>query len=833
MRVRAIAGGLALALALAAAPAIAQEPAARVYGVELERAPAVDRLLVLTSGRVEPTLEEVSAGEVALRFVDAVLDPRTPRQLSPAPGSAIRGVRLTSEEGPPPRVEIRVVRAPGLRTELSRKGTIVALEIERPPEPAPAREGATVRMNLRDRPLVDLVREVQRISQRTFVWDDRLQGTATVIVQDPVTPGEALEILHATLLAKGFAAMPTPDGAMLVLPLDDARARAPKREQRALSQQRATLVTVLVRFRTANAEQLVNLLAPFAGATTQVVAHAPTNGAILVGPESAIHRWLELAHALDEASGRELAVIRPRERPAAELFPILQESLRDPLTGRARAELTLDERTNALIVRADPRALATLRAQVAALDAPHEATGRVLVIRPRFADLTALADQLAAIGSGRVASQRDGDGSELRFSVATHPGSRALLITADAATLAEVRALVDKLDVEPPLIAIEANVLEIATTGQLALGIDAFIPSTDPSQPGRTIFGLGVGDPFDQQADSVAPTFLARYARTPVVIPVIGPGGIPINVSLPREIVQIKANAGEARVRSLMQPRLVTTSGEEHELSAGLNLPIPTAQAGSAGGEESTSGGGDLLSTRVSIERQDVGIRLRVKPIAGQAGDVRIAVDLEVTAVQPSAEGAREGIGPELARRTLQAHTRVEDGGAAVLGMLIERSEQHSETGAPGLKDVPVLGNLLRQSLDREGERYVLLTLQAHILRTADERLADTLRVRTAHERALARSGTLLGAGGGKWALLVATRPRREDAEALAASLGDLGGRSPRVVAWRWDDVERFDVVYAGFADVREAADALPALEARGATAQLVPVPSGEGAAGN
>jgi Flp pilus assembly secretin CpaC len=270
-----------------------------------------------------------------------------------------------------------------------------------------------------------------------------------------------------------------------------------------------------------------------------------------------------------------------------------------------------------------------------------------------------------------------------------------------------------------------------------------------------------------------------------------------------------------------MQPQLEALSGEEHEFSAGLNVPIPISSAASAQGG---AGGGDPLQTSEKVERQDVGLRLRVKPTAGEAGGVRIAVDLEVTSLQPSAAGSRSDVGPELARRTLKAATTVEDGGVAILGMVIERQTQSFETGAPVLKDVPVIGNLLKQTFDQTAERTLVLTLQARILRGADERLADTIRLRTAQERSLARSGALT-AGGGAWALRVATRTVRSDAETLAASLGEIAGRTPRVVAWQWAGAQRFDVVVSGFASAGEAAAALPALEALGWTAELVPIP--------
>jgi hypothetical protein len=77
----------------------------------------------------------------------------------------------------------------------------------------------------------------------------------------------------------------------------------------------------------------------------------------------------------------------------------------------------------------------------------------------------------------------------------------------------------------------------------------------------------------------------------------------------------------------------------------------------------------------------------------------------------------------------------------------------------------------------------------------------------------------------GRWVLRVATRTSRPDAEALAAQLGEIAGSRARVSAWSWDGAERFDVVFSGFRDVRQAAAALTELEAAGGSAELVAVP--------
>lgn len=806
------------ALAAVAFAAHAQAPDARphIYGLELERSERFDRLLVLADGPITPRLEEAGPERLVLHFAGAALDPAAASQLVPGVGSAIREVSAIESEAPA-EVQVRIRRAPGAAPHLSQRGTIVALEFTRA-----AQEERRATLRLVNAPLSELVREVAKLTGERFVYDDRLQGNATVIVNEAVTPGEALEILHSTLIGKGFAAVPSPSGGFTVLPAEEARARAPKQVEAARAE-RARLITVLARFQSAPAEQLVNVLQPFAGGALTVVAYPPTNAVVVVGSEGPLHRWLELANALDEASPGELAVIRPRHRSAGELFALLEELTVDPLTGRARVELWVDERSNALIVRGASEPLAALRAQIAELDAAPEPGGEIDVIRPRFADPEKLAELLRgfAAGTGASGAEVPAEASTLAgrsFGVAVHPSTRALVVSADAATQRIVRDVAERLDREPPAIEVGLHVLELLTSGMIQLGASAFLPTADPGDPGN-VGAISINDPF-----TLRPAIgFGRYVRDPVVIPVFDPNGVPLPpIILPRDIVDVHASAGDVIARTVMRPHLMTASGEEQEIAAGFNVPVPTAAAPSAQG-----GTVDPLQTRVNVERQDVGLRVRVKPISGEEGDVRLTVDLELSDLRPAASAQTGELGPVIGRRTLHANARVKPGGVALLGMLLEQSAVSDESGPPYLKEIPVLGTVLRETTDTSASRHLLIAVQAHTLRSADERIADAIRLRTAHERALARRAALR-VEGDSWALLVATRTQRADAEALAASLGEIAGRAANVTAWTWAEAERFDVVFSGFANVAEAARGLAELEERGWSAQLIAVPRKE-----
>jgi hypothetical protein len=174
-------------------------------------------------------------------------------------------------------------------------------------------------------------------------------------------------------------------------------------------------------------------------------------------------------------------------------------------------------------------------------------------------------------------------------------------------------------------------------------------------------------------------------------------------------------------------------------------------------------------------------------------------------------------------QRLLHGNTAVASGGVALLGMMLEDTGATSESGVPYVKDVPVVGQLAKVTNEQNTRRHLLIALQAHVERRSDQRAADTIRLRLASERALARRGVLI-TDGSRWALWVSTRSDEGDANELAAALPqDL---TPQVVPWEWEGAARYDVMVGGFPSLAAADQAEARLAAAGYRAELVALPS-------
>ena len=130
---------------------------------------------------------------------------------------------------------------------------------------------------------------------------------------------------------------------------------------------------------------------------------------------------------------------------------------------------------------------------------------------------------------------------------------------------------------------------------------------------------------------------------------------------------------------------------------------------------------------------------LRVRPTAGQAGDVRLELDVEASRVRPLPTAVTTQLGPVIEQRRLTVVTRLEPGQVAVLGMLQDPIQMERERGVPFLRDVPILGWLFRSSVSERMNRRLVIAVEAGIERSPAERVADSIRFRLAFERSLAR----------------------------------------------------------------------------------------------
>jgi general secretion pathway protein D len=491
-------------------------------------------------------------------------------------------------------------------------------------------------LNFRDAEPRAVVEAVARATGTRFVFDDTLRGQLTIVLEDKVSPAEAVEILNAALLTIGFAPVPLPAGGFSILPIEAAKAAAPWIHEPDKDSER--LVTTIVRLEAANAADLAKLLLP-ADRSSIVVPYAPTNSLIISAAQDRLAPILGILRALDLAAATKIAVLPLRYADAGQVANQIDTVFMRDAKRDETLRVVVDARTNSLVVQGAVARVAEVRKYVDLVDRPARSKSHVHVVRVVNVDAQELGEQLQAIASERAAtrvpagivggrpsaSASAATASAPKLSIVADEPTNSLLISADAATFAELSDVISELDVIPPRIAIEAWVWIVDTSQSLDIGFDALLPLIVPGELGQNVAFALLGNPaplIANEALTDIPPLVVRFTRKPFLLPIVGADGKPTTVAVPSGAAQITASAGEAVVRNLSAPYLLAASGEEQHIFAGENVPIPVSSVGSdPNAPTSTSTtvpgrvGSDFQISQ-SIQRQDVGIDLRVKPVS-------------------------------------------------------------------------------------------------------------------------------------------------------------------------------------------------------------------------
>jgi general secretion pathway protein D len=166
----------------------------------------------------------------------------------------------------------------------------------------------------------------------------------------------------------------------------------------------------------------------------------------------------------------------------------------------------------------------------------------------------------------------------------------------------------------------------------------------------------------------------------------------------------------------LATPNLIAMDNEEAKIVVGQNIPLVTGSYTNTG---TTSSG--TVNPFQTVERQDVGITLRIKSSIGENGTVRMTIYEENSSVAP-------GTGGQTTNKTsYEGYVTVDDGSLIVLGGLISDEYDDGVDQVPLLGNIPIIGNLFKSQNRSREKRNLMLFLRPVVLRSQSD--ADAITV--------------------------------------------------------------------------------------------------------
>lgn len=570
-----------------------------------------------------------------------------------------------------------------------------------------------ITLNLKDADIRALISTVSKFTGKNFIIDPRVKAKVTVISAHTLTPEAVYEVFLSVLQVHGYAAVPTGSVIKIVpevnakqgpLPLSDNKGSFPLDE----------LITKIIRLDHVPASQLVPILRPLVPQQGHLAAYNPTNTLIITDHAGNIQRLQKIIKGVDRPDSDELEIIPLKHASASELVRILNSlnaggSVKD---ASKKIKLAADDRTNSILVTGDRSSRLRIRTTITYLDTPLEdGSGNTHVIYLKYAKaenlvkiLTGLKDQGAkkSVVKGKAAPVRATTGSVISQNaiIQADEDTNALIITADPNTIKNLKAVIRQLDIRRAQVLVEAIIAEITTNNNKEVGVGIAVDGTTRDSgalPAGISNFAGVGDLLLSVATGTAPTTLPSGLS-------FGLGGD--NGSGIRYGALLRALQTDQNTNILSTPNIVTLDNEEAELIVGQNLPFVT---GSFTGTGST----DPQNPFQTVERQDVGLTLKVTPQINEGDTVQMVIEQEVSSVIPGT--FEQGIATR--KRSIKTTVLVDDGGILILGGLIADEVSDTESKVPLLGDIPIIGFLFRTQNTTKNKQNLMVFLRPTILR--------------------------------------------------------------------------------------------------------------------
>jgi general secretion pathway protein D len=571
-------------------------------------------------------------------------------------------------------------------------------------------EGVT--LNFKDAEIGAVIATVAEVTGKNFIVDPRVRGRITVISTHPLQPEEVYHVFLSILQVHGFAAVPAEGGVVKIIP--DATA---KQDSTAVLNARETargdeIATRVIQVANVSAAQLVPILRPLLPQQGHLAAYPPTNVLVVSDRAANIERLVRIIEGIDLASNEEVDVVTLSHASAAEVVRILTTLEQRGAAGaepvHESVQLVADERTNSILVSGGQTVRMRLRALIAQLDTPLETGGNTHVIYLRFAQAANLVPILTGVSASAEAEEaipaaRPGTGFDIQADEATN----ALIITAPPDMMRTLRAVISQLDIRRAQVLVEAVIAELTTERAAELGVQWVFDGTPRGEGPVGVTNLG------GPGSSIVDLATGVVTRDPRVLG----EGLTLGVGRfdhPRLNfgAVLRALAADTAANILSTPSLVTMDNEEAEIVVGQNVPFVT-------GSFTTPGATAAVTPFQTVQRQDVGLTLKVRPQINEGNAVRLDIEQEVSSIAPGVERAADII---TNRRAIRTSVLVESGRTVVLGGLIDDDLQERTQKVPGLGDIPVLGGLFRHQSTRKVKRNLLVFLHPVILR--DEEMA-------------------------------------------------------------------------------------------------------------
>ncbi|WP_312439174.1 type II secretion system secretin GspD [Achromobacter sp.] len=526
-----------------------------------------------------------------------------------------------------------------------------------------------------------------------------------------------------------------------------------------------------------NAANLVPVLRPMVPPNNPINAYPGNNTLVVTDYADNLERIAAVIARIDVPSSMDTDVV-PVQSAIATDIAILASQLLDTQSSdpTQRIAIVADPRSNSVLVRSGSPARTRLaRELIQKLDAQQNRAGNLHVVYMRNAQATRIAEVLGGLLTGQANSapgaapgassstggtqggartqntasstsnqaglgmssqsgssrgglsgeqeriaREDNSSQAVSYSaggatIQADPATNSLIISAPEPLYRSLREVIDQLDQRRAQVLVESLIVEVSEEKAAEFGIQWMTGAGNINGNGTSfIGGTNLGGSGITGNGPTSIDAIGRGLSLGVVkgtVDVLGNEVINLGV-----LARAMQNTGEANI--LSTPNLLTLDNQSASILVGKTVPFVT-------GQYVTSGSNGSSNPFQTIEREDVGLKLNIRPQISEGGAVKLDIYQEVSSIDESRSTPTTGIVTN--KRAIDTSVLIDDGQIIVLGGLLEDNVTLTSNSVPGLGSLPVIGSLFRYDTRKRTKTNLMVFLRPYVVRDANRSASVTM----------------------------------------------------------------------------------------------------------
>tara|TARA_B100001029_G_scaffold97662_2_gene80292 strand:+ start:1875 stop:3701 length:1827 start_codon:yes stop_codon:yes gene_type:complete len=553
----------------------------------------------------------------------------------------------------------------------------------------------------KDADIKTFAQDIALLTDKTIILDPRVKGLITIYSDAPLNSDSIWEVFLSTMEVQGYNVLKDGDIYRVIPSQEGVKNFSEDGDFQ------GSIGSEVIKLRFSSAKDIVNAVKPIVGVRSYIVALNNDREVLISDDADNIKRIKDIIRNLDSELDTSISEFKLKNLSAIEALRLINSLKTDPNTRFDKLAVATFQGSNKLIFSGPLEIVIRAKRVLSQLDLDNNLNENTKVIYLNYSK----AEDILQILTDVSASFNQEENVDYKTVITSHEETNSIIIRSNPQSIKTLTSIVEQLDIRRPQVYVEAIIVEISDESARALGVDTiysgdstgntpialtrFPTTTNPdllsivgSADDNTDIGSSTG-----AASSILSTrgFVAGLGNF-----TDGEDNFAVLLSLLRE---------DQNSNILSTPSAVVMDNEEASLLVGQEIPITTGE----------SLGANNITPFRTTAREEIGVKLEIKPQINDSGSVALFIRQEVSSIA----GAQLPNSNDLItnKREIETTVLADNGQILVLGGLISEDVQESVNKVPLLGDIPLLGRLFRSSAKSIQRRNLMIFLKPTILR--------------------------------------------------------------------------------------------------------------------